>query len=69
MVCVIPLIRWQQQLTQHIWQTLVNQSPVVLWFQSEGSHNLEHKHQELLWRNSHTAEEGLISFTFLKHNN
>jgi hypothetical protein len=31
---------------------LVNESPVVLWFQSECRNNLEHQHQQLLWRNS-----------------
>jgi len=41
----------------------------MLWFQSKRSHNLEHQYQQLLWRKSHNAEEGLISFIFLKCDN
>jgi hypothetical protein len=52
MIGVVPLIRWQQQLTEHIRQTLFDESLVVLWFQCKCCHNLEHQHQQLLWRES-----------------
>jgi hypothetical protein len=65
MIGVVPLIRGQQQLTEHVGQTLVNESPVVLWFQSECRNDLEHQHQQLLWRNSETLERVLGLFTFL----
>jgi hypothetical protein len=65
MIGVVPLIRGQQQLTQHVGQTLVNEGPVVLWFQSECRHDLEHQHQQLLRRNNGSLERAVGSFYFL----
>jgi hypothetical protein len=65
MIGVVPLIRGQQQLAEHVGQTLVNESLVVLWFQSECRNDLEHQHQQLLWRNSDTLERVFVSFYFI----
>lgn len=40
MIGVVPLVGWQQQLTEYIGQALFDEGLVVLRFQSESRHDL-----------------------------